>query len=231
MHHRNQKKSVSKRKRTQRDVDDAIAAIIASTKRKKRKLDPLQVSEKLLIAREALGGMRELSETVGLSPEMIRQILSVRKCAPAVKQLVHQGRLTSFDILHRLSKLSHSDQNVVAKAVVKGYFNSNDVRVLVGLRRSSPDARIGDLVERVQRSRNIKHYVAYFAVPKAQDIVRKLRERLSGLLGEDNLISITINDQLAELVMNRKGKDRLQKHAKGAKKTKRCYLEGLARKG
>lgn len=228
---RNRKDTITKRKPTPRETDDALAAIIASTKRKKRKLDPLQVAEKLSIAREALGSTSKLCETVGLSREMVRQILSVRDCAAPVKQLIRQNKLTSFDILHRLSKLGENDQGVIAEAVVKGCLNSDDVRVLVGLRKSLPEARIADLIERVQRSRNIKHYVAYFVAPQERDAPSELRERVADALGKNNVVSISMNRGVGEIVMNREGKDRLQEQATRARKTKREYLQGLVEKG
>lgn len=231
MHHWNRKETIAKRKPTPREADDAIAAIIASTKRKKRKLDPLQVAEKLLIAREALGGMGKLCETVGLSHEMVRQILSVRNCAAPVKRLIRQNKLTSFDILHRLSKLGENDQKVIAEAVVEGRLNSDDVRALVGLRKALPEVEVQDLIRRVQRSRNIKQYVAYLLAPKKGDASSEFYDRVADALGKDNIVSITMNRGVGEIVMNREGRDRLQKQATRARKTKREYLQGLVEKG
>lgn len=214
-------------KPSQREVEDALAAVIASTKRKRRRLNPLQVAQKIEIAKDGLKGLSNVAERTQISPEMLRQILSVEKCSSKVKKLVSEGKLRSYDILHRLTKLRPPEQIPVAKAVVAGDLSSDDVRAIVSLRKQTPSVSINRIIDRIKRSRNIRHYVAYFLVPSRQFSPEKLRSRFDESFGKGNIISFKVDKHLGELVLSVEGKRRLQKSAKESGVTKRRFLENV----
>ena len=60
-------------------VLEALAALIANTRRVKRKLDLLEITSWLEIARCGLGSLQAVSDTIGLSVEMLRQFKTVNK--------------------------------------------------------------------------------------------------------------------------------------------------------
>ncbi len=223
------KKCEHKCKPSQIEVDDALAALIASTKRKTRKLNPLQVAEKIQVARDGIGSLAQVAERIGLSYEMLRQIFSVQRCSEGVKKLVREGKLDSYDILYRLSKLSALEQLVVARAVIKEELNSGDVRAIVTFKKDFPEVGIKKVVERIKSSRNIKQYVAYFTVSTYRINVKILRSRFEKAFGKKNVISFEVSDGVGKLLLNAEGKILLQKLAKSNGVTKRKLIEKLVK--
>ena len=209
---------------------------MANTKCRKRKLDALEVANNIEVARRGLGTLGKVAESSVLSYEMIRQIHSVLKCTDRVKKLVKQRRLDSFDILHRLSKLSPPDQNSVAGAVIAGDIDSDDVRGIVNLRNDFARLPIKRIIERIQASRNIKEYIAYFIIPGRKYPVNLFESRFAKALGTENIISLhvgksTRKGHVGVLVLNSEGKRRLQESANREGMTKRRFLDELVGKG
>lgn len=202
--------------------------MIANTKRVRRKLSLVEVAEWIDTARRGLGGIRAVAERVGLSEEMLRQFATVNALSPKVKKLVADRKIDRVDVAHRLSKLPPLEQYQVARLVAAGDLDSDDVRAVVALRRSAPDIDIRQVIDRVRSSRNIKEYVAYFPVPPASN-VELLRSRIAGVVGEDNIRSLTVQVTLGTLVLNREGSIRLAETARGDGLTKRKLIDRIAR--
>ncbi len=221
------KKHAVKRKPNQKELDDALVAIIASTKRKKRKLNPLEVAEKIQTAWDSLDSLSEVAERTDMSAEMLRQIHSVRDCSEEVKELVRKRKLENYDILHRLSKLPKSDQLNVAKAVIAGELNSEDVRAIVSFYRDFPRRSIGKIIERIKSSRNIKQYVVYFELGSADTKFGVLRSRFEKIFGKGNIVSLQEDDGIGELVLNVKGRKRLEEAAKSKRMRKRKFVQKI----
>jgi len=227
MSKRKKKTSVSEHNPSQDEIDDALAALVASTKRKSRKLSPLEVVEKIEIAKEGIGSLPKVARRIGLSYEMLRQIFSVRNCSEGVKRLIREGKIDSYDILYRLSKLPKSSQMTVAKRVIAGELNSEDVRAIVTFHRDFPSIRIGKIIERIKSSRNIKQYVVYFESSTTKMKTAVLRSRFESVFGKGNIVSLHINVGIGELVLNITGKKRLQEEAKRRGLTKRELIRKL----
>lgn len=216
-----------KHKPSQREIDDALAALISSTRRKNRKLSPLEVVEKIDIAKEGIGSLPRVAQRIGLSYEMLREIYSLRNCSERVKRLIGEGRLNSYDILYRLSKLPASDQFAVAKAVIAGDLNSEDVRAIATLRKDLPVVSIRAIIDRIKASRNIKQYIAYFALPSQKKGVKVSWSSLKKAIGKQNIISIQEDSGVVKLVLNVEGKRRLQEEAKSRRLTKREFIQNF----
>jgi len=222
------KKLAIKRKTSQKQLDDALVAIIASTKRKKRKLNPLEVAEKIQTAWDSLDSLSKVAERTDMSPEMLRQIHSVRNCSEGVKELVRERKLESYDILHRISKLPASNQLKVAKAVIAGELTSEDVRAIVSFYRDlAARISIGRVIERIKSSRNIKQYVVYFKLESENIKFGVLRSRFEKIFGKGNIVSLKEVNKVGELVLNAKGKNCLQEEAKRRGVTKRGFIRKL----
>jgi len=214
-----------------REVDEALAAVIANTKRRARKLDPIAVAENIEVARQGLGSLQAVAERATLSYEMVRQIHSILRCAKSVKRLARQGRLGSFDVLHRLGKLPGSDQEAVARAVADRKVDSDDVRGIVNLRRDFPDDEIDALIRRIRESRDVRHYVAFVKLQEHPEKERTLRSRFARALGRGSVVSLAIEGTVAVLTLNAAGAERLREEAKARGLTKRRFLEHVALKG
>jgi hypothetical protein len=214
-----------------RETDEALSALIVSTKRIRRKLDLLQVAKFLDVAIKGLGSLETVSERIGVSPEMLRQFACVKKLAPQVKRLVASGAISSVDVAYRLSKLTSADQLYVAAMVSKGGLVSADVRAIVALRMANPRTPISKITERVMASRPIKEYEARFVVPATGRDPQALRGRFSRLVGEDNIRAFSVENQVGTLVVSPEGKDRLQEAARKHRLTKRELIDGLVSGG
>jgi hypothetical protein len=222
------KTSLAEDKPSQAEIDDALAALIASTRRKNRKLNPLEVAEKIQIAKDGIGSLPKVAERIGLSYEMLRQIFSVRKCSEQVKELVREGKLESYDILHRISKLPIPNQITVAKAVIAGELNSEDVRAIVSFYRDlANEMSIGRAIERIKSSRNIKQYVVYFELESENIKFSILRSRFEKIFGKENIVSLREDDGIGELVLNVEGRKRLETAAKSNRMRKRNFIQKI----
>ena len=222
------KTSLAEDKPSQAEIDDALAALIASTRRKNRKLNPLEVAEKIQIAKDGIGSLPKVAERIGLSYEMLRQIFSVRKCSEQVKELIREGKLESYDILHRISKLPIPNQITVAKAVIAGELNSEDVRAIVSFYRDlANEIGIGRAIERIKSSRNIKQYVVYFELESKNIKFSVLRSRFEKIFGKENIVSLREDDGIGELVLNVEGRKRLEAAAKSNRMRKRNFIQKI----
>jgi len=221
---------MGKGKPSARKVKEAIAAVMANTKCKKRKLDALEVAQKIEVARQVLGSLAKVAENTVLSYEMVRQIHSILKCNDRVKELIKQREIDSFDVLHRLSKLPSPDQGPVAEAVVAGELDSDDVRGIVNLRSDFPRLPIERLVERIKASRNIKHYIAYFMVPEGRRSPDVFQARFTEALGQDSVVSVRLSGRFGTLTLSAEGRRRLQAEASQKGVTKRQFLQELIAK-
>src|ERR1019366_10183070 len=79
-------------------LDDALAALLASTRRAKRSLNLVEVSEKLRAAVQFLGSLRAVADALGLSDETVRQFSRIEKLSPGVKKLISSGQITGMDL-------------------------------------------------------------------------------------------------------------------------------------
>lgn len=208
-------------------LDDALAGLIASTRRGKRKLTLVEVAEKMHVAIALLGSLRAVADRIGLSEEMVRQFTRVEKLSPSVKQLAASGRLTSVDLADRLSRFPPEDQLQIARAVLSGDLTPADVRALLGVRKSSPRAQIRDLMDRIKSTRNIREYVAEFLMPRPAPTSACLMKRLSKVVGGEHLRRLEIGEVIGRAVLDTRGKLALEDAAKRARLTKRELLRRL----
>ena len=213
-------------KREQAELDDALAALIASTRCVARKLNLLEIGEKLAIARRYLGGLEAVASAVGLSSEMLRQFSRVAALSPPVRRLIAEGKLTSVDIADRISRLAKKDQAFVAKRVADGELDSGDVRAVIAHRKLLPRLPMEQVVRRVMRSKNVPEYVVEFLVPEGLT-PRAALSRLIAFFGPHTIRDSNIGDSAGQVCITRKGKELLRQMAKSKGLSKRELLGGI----
>ncbi len=209
------------------ELSDAVAALIASTRRVKRKLNLLEIADKLRTAQELLGSLSAVASAVGVSDEMVRQFARVDKLIPEVKQLLAKGQIMAVDVADRISRLSAKDQLPVAQAVAAGALNSADVRAIVSLRKSDARIPIAQAIARVSSSRNIKEYIVEFVVPDPLMEIGWLENQFSSILGAQNIRSLKVRKKVGRIVITEKGKKILEAAARRAGVAKRELVEKL----
>jgi hypothetical protein len=214
-------------KTEQPQLDDALAALLASTRRAKRSLNLVEVAAKLRTAMRLLGGLHAVADALGLSDETVRQFTRIEKLSPRVRKLLASGRITSMDLADRLSRLPPTDQFPVAAGVVAGALDAADVRAILPLRKATPDAPVQGLIDRVKASRNIKEYIAEFLVPHPPASPATLLRRLSPVLGRREVRDLEIHDTVGRVYLNAGGKKALEDAARKEGVTKRVLLQQL----
>jgi len=215
---------VQKRDYSQSELEDALAGLIASTKRIHRKLNLVQIAKKIEIARKGLGNLKNVSDAIGLSTEMLRQFSRVTKIAPEARCFLTGGAIQSVDIADRISRLPPADQFLVAQAVARGELNSDDVRAVISFRKDQPKLPISKVISRVTDSRNVREYVVQFLVP-AEEELKNIEDRFPKLLGQDGVRSVNVEKGLGTLILNKDGRNRFELIAKRKGLTKRALVE------
>ena len=210
-------------------LDDALAALLASTRRAKRRLNLVEVNEKLRTAVQLLGSLQAVADALGLSDETVRQFSRIGKLSPDVRKLLVNGQITSMDLADRLSRLPSADQHPIAAAVVSGTLDAPDVRAILPLRKAMPEVPVQQLIRRIRGSRNIKEYVAEFLTPHPTPSSTTLLRRLSRVLGRREVRGLEMGGIVARLFLTASGKKALENTAREEGVTKRALLQRLVK--
>jgi hypothetical protein len=209
------------------ESSDAVAALIASTRRVKRKLNLLEIADKLRTAQKVLGSLGAVASAVGVSDEMLRQFARVDKLIPEVKQLLAKSQITAVDVADRISRLPPKDQFPVAQAVAAGALNSADVRAIVSLRKTDARIPIAQAIARVSISRNIREYIVEFVVPDRLMETGWLENQFSSIIGAQNIRSLKVRKKVGRIIITEKGKRILEAAARRAGLTKRELVKQI----
>jgi hypothetical protein len=208
-------------------LDDALAALLASTRRAKRSLDLVALGRKLDTAIQLLGSLRAVADALGLSDETVRQFSRVHKLSPEVKKLVAAGKITGMDLADRLSRFPATDQYPIASGVVSGSLDAHDVRALLSLRKMDPRPSIQQLIRRIRKSRNIKEYVAEFIPPGSEADSSELMNRISRAIDRRDIRGVEMEDGIGRLILTVDGKSTLESAAREGGVSKREMLQYL----
>jgi len=218
------------------ELDEALAILLANTgsgatRRIRRHRSILEIAEAIDVARLRLGSLREVSERVGLSTEMLSDFLSATKLSSAVRDLVKSRALDSVDIVRKLSRLPRVDQLPVADLVVKEGLNSEDVRAIVSLRKLRPTESIAQIIEHVRRSRPIREYEVQFPLPRSSRERDAIRGRVEETLGRENVKSLSFTTEMGILLLTERGEAALREYARSNGFTKKEAAEKILRGG
>lgn len=207
-------------------LDQALARLIANTRRTRRAKNLLEIASEQSLAESLLGGRRALAKRIGISEEMLREFASVNDLEDSVKDLVGRGLLTSVDAAYRISLLPKEDQLLVAKAYVGGELSGKDLRDVVSLRRSNVEVPISELVNRVRSGRRVVEYAVRLRCSPGAELDR-LRGRFQKLVGEEHIRSVNMEGNVVTLVIDEEGKRRIQAEASKRGITKRELIRSI----
>lgn len=211
-------------KQQQTELDDAIAALIASTRRTSRKLNLINIGQKLSIARRYMKSLNAVASAVGLSPEMLRQFARVEALCPSVAALIKKGRIRSVEIADRISRLPTEDQLYVAEKVARGELNSSDVRAILAHRKNAPSLPIDRVVRDVMASKNTREYLIEFRIPTYLD-ENTVQTRLELFFGKDTIYGIKAKGATGDACLTEAGRRYLEDAAKKRCLTKRQMVD------
>lgn len=204
--------------------ETVIARLIANTRRRKRHNNLVQIARDVRWLENDLGGLKAVSETIGLSLDMLQQFLSVERLCPELRKLVEERKIDLINVVHYMRNFDSAAQQAIAGEVIAGRLSAEDIRVLAPLRGNLTNTNIHQLISRVQKSRNIKVYVAYFRVPKGFADVGSLKKRLEKIVGKTELVSLELTNSTGVLELTWMGQRKLRQAAKKRRLSLRKFV-------
>lgn len=209
--------------------ESIIARLIANTLRKKRPDNLIQIACDIRRAEKHLGSIKAVSESVGISTDMLRQFLSVEQLCPEVQKLVEKRKIDLVNIVHYMRNFGPEAQQAIAKEVIADRLSANDIRVLAPLQKNLPRLTIDQLISRVQKSKDIKIYVAFFLVPKGLKNAEVLK-RFERIVGKSEIVSFTVKDQVATLKLTSLGHKKIREAVKEHNLSLRKFVDMVVQK-
>lgn len=133
------------------------------THKRNRPLSPIEVANLLRAARQAGAGLKNCARALRLHETNVRRFLGLLKIPESVQHLVAWGKgrgTISFSVAVELSKMSGSEQTVMARAAIENSLDSKETRQIGQLRRRS-DRPLDDCIKEVIGMRPIveRHHV------------------------------------------------------------------------
>ncbi len=197
---------------TEDTLNEALAALIASTRSKKRPLPLTAIARKLEVAVAGLGSYGAVAERIGLSAKMLKQFSCVTELTRSVQKLFESRVLDSVDAAAHLAKLPAAEQKTIAAALASSEIDTSDVRAVVELRQRKGGS-ISDILRSVRESKTQQEYIAEFVIRGNRTHTAMLKA-FQKHIPRDEILRLEIHGALGRLVLSRKGKDALARTAK-----------------
>lgn len=191
-----------------------IARLIGNTRRRKRPNSLIEIARDVRWLQNDLGSLKAVSQTIGISTDMLYKFLSVEWLCPKVRKLVEQRKIDLVRIVNCMRGFDAEEQEVIAREVIAGRLSGEDIKVLAPLHKSLPDATVDELISHVQRARDIRVYVAHFRVPPGFRDADALERRFAQIVGQTEIVSLTVKDQIGTIELTRSGRKKLTEAAK-----------------
>ena len=186
-----------------------IARLIANTRRKKRINNLVEIAHDIRLLEKDLGSLKAVSEIIGISNDMLRQFLSVEQLSPAVQKLVKERKIDLINIVHYMRNFDPKEQLAIAQKVIEGDLSAGDIRVLAPLKKQLPNLPIDQLISRIQKSRNIRIYIAYFFIPQKLENIDTLKKRFEKIIGKNGIVSLSVKGRVGTLELTPNGKKKI----------------------
>jgi hypothetical protein len=209
------------------ECDNALGALIASTKRRSRSLDLVQIAEELRTAIECFGSIEAVAEKIGLSRSMLRRFQYVERLTKPLQSLVKARKIDSIDAVAELSSLTEADQNKLAQVLEKAGFSTEDIRGFVRFSNKHPEMSFEEILSRVQGSKTRHLYIYEFV---ARDNMRepgKVGQNVAKLLNSEEFDSVDTSSVVGRLKVSKAGRKRITEEAKTRKLSISNFVQQL----
>jgi hypothetical protein len=211
-------------------LNEALAALISSTKSKRRPLPMTEIARWIDVAVRKLGTYPAVGARIGLSAKMLRQFSAVNELAPKVKDLVASRKIDSVDAVAHLAMLSKQDQLVIAQALAEKSIQTADVRGLVQLRQLEPELTVESLLRRIIDSKTKREHVAEFVI-RGGRTKKELLRTFESYIPAQEIVRLETEGALGRLVLTDKGKRALSRAASDLGSTLSEVIPVLLQKG
>lgn len=196
------------------DINELLARLIINTKRKVRQDNIVEIAEEITELSQKLGGIKQVSEKLNISSEMLSHFLKVKKLNVEVKKLVEKRKIDSVTVVKYLSKFIEEEQIYIANEIIKGNLNSVELRYIYPLRNKFRELSIQDVVNKHLQSKNIKISKAVFEIRDNKLSIENLKNVFSKIVGEENFISVNIENNTGTLKVSQNGEKILRDSAR-----------------
>jgi hypothetical protein len=207
--------------------DKLIARLLANTKTRKRPNNIIEIAADIDKLVQILGSLNIVSETVGVSNQMLRKFLCVNSIAPEIKKMVQSRAIDKVAIIDILKRFKKEDQKIIAKEIIKGNLNVDNMKVLSALYSKSVEQDIRRLIVRVRESENKKIYVIRFKIDSKTPEFKIIKNNIEKIVGAANLISFRIDKDIGIIELNKNGRTKLSKSAKVKRQSLREFIRNL----
>lgn len=206
-------------------LQDALALIIACTRRahQDRPKDIVAIAEAIAYARQKMGSLASVSETVGVSEQQLLDFLAVGHLDDEVQAMIKTRIIDSVDIVKNLAKLPHASQKALAESLRSGEINSQDIRVVTSFARRFPEKKIEKILDEYRHSRDIKTYVVRFSIP-GPAAANTVRGEIERVVGKKGINSLSVNGKIGELELTQAGYRRLRGEVRRRQTTLRDFV-------
>jgi hypothetical protein len=208
------------------EINQLVGRIIGSTKRRTRSLSIVEVAADIRTLKEKAGGLGQGAKLVGISTGMLNQFLSVFSLPLPVQGLVREKKIDSVAVVFALSKFPAADIDQLTGPIMENKISSQELKVLLPLRRQQPSEPILDLVKRMKSSQNVK--VSILRLPKELQVDRDLLlEAIKGLVGDENVLSVDEQEETVDIALTKEGERRMRAAARDKKLTLAQFVHKL----
>lgn len=195
-------------------INSIIARVIVSTATKKRQFSLFDIAEDIKYLKKENGGMKKVSQVIGISAGMLNQFLSIYKLPDEIIELVKSRKIDSVSIVHHLSKFKKEEAIELSNLIINDGLSSQDLRILLPYRKQFPNKSINELVKKIYDSKNIKVSVIRFSSSDLKKSITSLKDSIFSLVGEENFLTIDNFENNIDLKITALGEKTLREIAK-----------------
>lgn len=96
------------------DEETALSILFANTRRKKRRVDLITLAQSCKYLVDLYGSKKDVAEKVGLSTEMIRELMLPLKLPREIRKLISSRKIDSIDTVREISALKEPSKQIFA---------------------------------------------------------------------------------------------------------------------
>jgi hypothetical protein len=195
-------------------IEEVISRLLLNTKRNKRRDNMIVIANDIIWLKEELGGLKNVSDLVGISPGMLNRFLSVNKLTDKLKLLVEERRIDKVSEVNSLSKFKLEEQDIIAELLITKKLSNQDLKILPPLRKRYPHEDITSLSEKIKNSANKKIYVINFYLGDLNKDKEYFKIYLDNLLNHKELIDLVYFNNIGSIKITKEGEKILRTKAK-----------------
>lgn len=94
--------------------ETALSILFANTRRKKRRVDLFTLAQSCKYLVDLYGSKKDVAEKVGLSTEMIRELMLPLKLPREIRKLISSRKIDSIDTVREISALKEPSKQIAA---------------------------------------------------------------------------------------------------------------------